>query len=135
MADADVVLVYDKQCPACDNYCRWVRLRDTVGPPQLVDAREDTDILREITARGWDIDQGMVLKVGDQLYYGADAIHALALMGSRSGVFNRLNYWMFRSPRVASVLYPMLRGLRNLLLKALRKSKINNLGKANNERF
>ena len=56
-------------------------------------------------------------------------------MGSRSGVFNRLNYWMFRSPRVASVLYPMLRGLRNLLLKALRKSKINNLGKANNERF
>lgn len=77
----------------------------------------------------------MVLKVGDQLYYGADAIHALALMGSRSGVFNRLNYWVFRSPRVASVLYPMLRALRNLLLKALRKSKINNLGKANNERF
>ena len=135
MADADVVLVYDKQCPACDNYCRWVRLRDAVGPPQLVDAREDTDILREITARGWDIDQGMVLKVGDQLYYGADAIHALALMGSRSGVFNRLNFWMFRSPRVASVLYPMLRALRNLLLKALRKSKINNLGKAHNERF
>ena len=36
----------------------------------------------EITAAGLDIDQGMVLKVGGTLHYGADAIHALSLLGT-----------------------------------------------------
>ena len=89
----------------------------------------------EITAAGLDIDQGMVLKVGDKLYYGADAIHSLSLMSTRSGLFNRLSYYFFRSEKVSAVSYPVLRSCRNLLLKFLRKSKINNLEAANNDRF
>jgi len=91
--------------------------------------------MQEITARGLDIDQGMVLKMGDQLYYGADAIHALALISSRSGLFNKLNYWIFCSKRVSAWLYPILRSMRNLLLKILGKTKINNLGVSGNDRF
>ena len=89
----------------------------------------------EITARGWDIDQGMVLKVGDQLYYGSDAIHALALICSRSGIFNRFNYWLFKSRTLSHVFYPVLRFFRNLLLKLLGRTKINNLKLENNARF
>jgi predicted DCC family thiol-disulfide oxidoreductase YuxK len=130
-----VVLVYDKECPACDNYCRLVRIREDIGDLVLVDAREPGPILDEITALGWDIDQGMVLKLEQQLYYGSDAIHMLSLLGTRSGVFNRLNYWLFKSKRLSHLLYPILRTLRNLLLKLLGKTKINNLGLANNDRF
>ncbi|HEX7763896.1 MAG TPA: DCC1-like thiol-disulfide oxidoreductase family protein [Cellvibrio sp.] len=130
-----VVLVYDKECPACDNYCRLVRIREDIGDLVLVDAREPGPILDEITALGWDIDQGMVLKLEQQLYYGSDAIHMLSLLGSRSGVFNRLNYWLFKSKRLSHLLYPLLRALRNLLLKLLGKTKINNLGLADNDRF
>jgi hypothetical protein len=88
-----------------------------------------------MTAAGLDIDQGMVLIVGDRMYYGADAIHTLAIMGTRSGVFNRLAYWCFKSPPVSSVVYPALRACRNLLLKILRRTKINNLALENNDRF
>lgn len=130
-----VVLVYDKECPACDNYCRLVRIREDIGELVLVDAREPGPILDEITALGWDIDQGMVLKLEQQLYYGSDAIHMLSLLGSRSGVLNRLNYWLFKSKRLSHLLYPLLRALRNLLLKLLGKTKINNLGLADNDRF
>ncbi|AQT59153.1 DCC1-like thiol-disulfide oxidoreductase family protein [Cellvibrio sp. PSBB023] len=130
-----VVLVYDKECPACDNYCRLVRIREDIGDLVLVDAREPGPILDEITALGWDIDQGMVLKLEQQLYYGSDAIHMLSLLGTRSGVFNRLNYWLFKSKRLSHLLYPILRTLRNLLLKLLGKTKINNLGLADNDRF
>lgn len=130
-----VVLVYDKECPACDNYCRLVRIREDIGELVLVDARDPSPILDEITALGWDIDQGMVLKLEQQLYYGSDAIHMLSLLGSRSGVFNRLNYWLFKSKRLSHLLYPLLRALRNLLLKLLGKTKINNLGLADNDRF
>ena len=132
---AEVLVVYDKQCPACDYYCNLVRIRESVGRLVLVDARDGGPIMEEITAKGLDIDQGMVVKVGEQLYYGSDAIHALALMGTNRGLFNRLAYWSFRSRALSSVLYPMLRTCRNLLLKALGKTKINNLKVSGNEKF
>jgi predicted DCC family thiol-disulfide oxidoreductase YuxK len=130
-----IVLVYDKQCPACDCYCSLVRIRADVGELELVDARTGGPIMDEITAAGLDIDQGMVLKVGSRLYYGSDAIHALSLMSTRAGLFNRLSYWSFRSKAVSGVLYPVLRTMRNLLLKMLGKTKINNMHLPKNDRF
>ncbi len=135
MSPPEILLVYDRQCPACDAFCRMVRIRETVGELRIVDAREPSQVRDEITDLGLDIDQGMVLKLDEVIYYGADAMHALALIGSRSGVFNRLNYWIFRSRRRARLLYPVLRSLRNLLLKVLRRTKINNLGTPGNDRF
>ena len=132
---ADVLLVYDAECPACDNYVRVMRVRDSVGSFRIVDAREDTPIMREITAAGLDVDEGMVLKMGGRLYYGSDAIHALALISSRSGILNKLNYHLFRSEAVSSVLYPVLRACRGVLLKLLGKTRINNLGIAGRDRF
>jgi predicted DCC family thiol-disulfide oxidoreductase YuxK len=131
----DVLLVYDRQCPACDYYCNLARIRESVGRLVLVDARDGGPIMDEITAAGLDIDQGMVVKVGDALYYGPDAIHVLALLGTNTGVFNRICYWSFRSKRVSRVLYPVLRACRNLLLKLLGRTKINNLRFSDNERF
>ena len=97
----EILLVYDKQCPACDNYCQVVRIRESVGNLRVVNARDDSAIMQEITAAGLDIDDGMVLKMGEQLYYGSDAINALALISSRSGFFNRVNFWLFKSRRVS----------------------------------
>ena len=135
MSEEEILLVYDKECPACDNYCQVVQIRETVGRLKIINARDNSDVMQEITAKGLDIDQGMVLKMGDQLFYGADAIHALALISSKSGLLNRLNYWMFKSKRVSAFLYPVLRACRNLLLKILGKTKINNLNYDKNERF
>jgi predicted DCC family thiol-disulfide oxidoreductase YuxK len=123
----EILLVYDEECPLCDAYCRMVRIRESVGDLKLVNARDDSGVMREITRQGLDIDQGMVLKVDDVLYYGADAIHALSLMSSGSGLFNRLSHWIFQSRARSRVLYPVLRDCRNLVLKLLRKTKVNNL--------
>jgi predicted DCC family thiol-disulfide oxidoreductase YuxK len=131
----EILLVYDRECPACNAYCQVVRIRESVGDLRIVDARENAVVMNEITAQGLDIDQGMVLKIGDQLYYGSDAIHTLALIGSRSGIFNRVNYWIFRSKAASSILYPFLRFCRNSLLKILGKTKINNLGAEDNDKF
>ena len=131
----EILLVYDQECPLCDSYCRMVRIRDTVGTLRLVNARDNSHVMREITLQGLDIDQGMALKVDDVLYYGADAICALSLLSSRSGAFNRLNHWIFRSGTRARLLYPVLRACRNLFLKVLGRTKINNLGLQGSRRF
>lgn len=121
------VLVYDGQCPFCANYSRRLRVQKSVGDLRLVDAREHSAIRQEISDRGLDLDQGMVLKLGDRLYYGEDAMHAIALISSGSGLFNRINAWVFRSQRLSALLYPVLRCGRNLILRVLGISKINNL--------
>jgi len=135
MAKQQLSLVYDKQCPACDYYCQLVRINETVASLTLIDARQNDPIMEKITAQGFDIDQGMVLVIDDTLYYGADAIQALALMSSQSGIFNRLNYQIFKYPIIAKNLYPLLRYGRNILLKLLGKTKINNLNIENNQHF
>ncbi|TLX47423.1 hypothetical protein C1E24_08720 [Pseudoalteromonas phenolica] len=135
MKKEEILLVYDKDCSACDNYCQVVRIRESIGELKIINARESSEVLEEITQLGLDIDQGMVLKMGGVIYYGADAIHSLALISSRSGVFNKLNYWLFKSKRASAVLYPVLRFFRNLLLKVLGKTKINNLNNSGNDHF
>ena len=130
-----VTVIYDYECPACDYYCQMLRIRDSIGEIQLIDARVSSKFLDEITARGLDIDQGMVVIVDDNWYYGADAIHAISLMSSRSGLFNRINYRVFRSRWLSRLLYPILRYFRRVLLRILGKTKINNLRIPGNDRF
>jgi len=72
MQHKQVLLVYDRECPVGHNNCQAVHIRAAAGELQIVNARERSDILQEITDRGLDIDQGMVLKLDDQFYYGAE---------------------------------------------------------------
>ena len=43
--------------------CRMVRIRESVGALRLVNARDAGSVMDEVTRKGLDIDQGMVLKV------------------------------------------------------------------------
>ena len=125
--DEGVWLVYDGECPVCRTYCSYIRIRQATGQLHLVDARQPGALMDEITAAGLDIDQGMVLKMSGQLYYGADAIHMLTLLSSPSGLFNRFNYYLFSTRLGSRILYPLGKALRNLLLKVLGIQYINNL--------
>ena len=135
MSREQIVLVYDRECPVCYAYCQVINIRQSVGELKIINAREGSEIVDEITAKGFDIDQGIVLKIGEQFYFGADAIHALTLIGSRYGIVNRINYWLFKSKTVSAVLYPILRFFRNLLLKMLGKTKVNNLKLPGSDKF
>lgn len=131
-----MVVVYDKECPVCDAYCRAIQSGERPGSLHLVDARDRTNsLMEEITSRYFDIDQGMVVKLDGTLHYGADAIRVLAQNSNGSGMVGRVNRWLFSSQRRSEILYPVLRSARNLLLKTLGKKKINNLRLPHNSRF
>lgn len=117
MKKCDVVYVlYDGACPLCRNYCRMLRLRDAVGEVKFVDARQPSNLLDEVSALEMDIDRGMVVKIGNAFFSGADAVHMLALLSSKSGVFNRVIAQVFQFKILALILYPLLRGMRALVL-------------------
>jgi predicted DCC family thiol-disulfide oxidoreductase YuxK len=117
-------IVYDGQCPFCSRYVQLVRLRDSLGGVELIDARKGGPVVDEVRSAGADLDDGMVLKMDGRLYHGEDCVHMLALLSTPSGLFNRANAAIFRSRSASKLLYPMLRAGRNATLRLLGRSKI-----------
>ncbi|WP_299554757.1 DCC1-like thiol-disulfide oxidoreductase family protein [uncultured Tateyamaria sp.] len=120
-----VRIVYDGDCPFCSAYIRMVRLRDTVGDVELVDARSDHEVIDRISTAGLDLDQGMVVEMSGQLHCGDAAMTSLAMMTTQSGAFNRIMRLMFSRPAIARLVYPPLVAGRALTLRLLGRRKIN----------
>ena len=120
-----ITIVYDGECPFCASYLKLLRLRDAAGPVRLVDARSDDPAVQRVREAGFDLDEGMALIDAETIWHGEDCINRIALMSTPSGLFNRINATVFRSPRASKALYPVLRGGRNLALRLMGRKKIN----------
>ncbi len=117
-------LVYDGDCPFCSNFARLLAFRRNIGPVALIDARGGGAEVDEIRQQGLSLDEGMVLKYSGTYYHGDECLHALTALSEPAGLFNNLNIWMFRNKTRARLLYPVLRGCRNLVLRFLGRKKI-----------
>ncbi len=124
--DTGLWLVYDGDCPFCTAGARMYRLRQSVGDLHIVNGREieGTDLMRAIDAAGFDLNTGIVARFEGRLYHGKDALHLLAMLGSDRGWLNRLNVALFRNRTTVTVAYPVMVGLRNLLLRLRGKKPI-----------
>lgn len=121
---APLTLLYDGDCPVCKNFVRHMRLKQDIGDLRLLDARQPSDERSRVEVMGLDLNKGFVLFVGEEVYYADRAMQTLALMSSRSGLFNRLTYHIFRHVGLSRVLYPMLATGRLILLRLLGRGLI-----------
>jgi predicted DCC family thiol-disulfide oxidoreductase YuxK len=117
-------LLYDGECPFCSRYVAHVRLREAVGPVDLIDARRCPDLVRRHAAEGLDINRGMILRLDGETWFGGDVLHRLALLTTSSDIFNKATAALFRRPRLARFLYPALRAGRNLALRLMGRERI-----------
>lgn len=117
-------IIYDGECPFCSAYVKFMRLRESIGSVQLIDARAGGTTVDAARNAGFDLNEGMIFRYGGRYYYGADAIQMLSLMSGHSGWLNRMNAALFRSPTRANVLYPFLRAGRMVTLRLLGRSKL-----------
>ena len=135
-SDQDAVwLLYDEDCPFCSRYVRLIRLKKSVGDLLLVNARHPSPYRDEVQNAGLDINDGMTLKYGQQLYHGDACIHMLALLSTRLNAVNKLNAWLFKSPARAKLLYPLLRAGRKFLLWLLGRKMIDTTVKNGDTKF
>jgi len=111
------LIVYDGDCVFCQNYVRFFRLRETIGPVELLDARSDDPRVINLWSQGNNLDEGMVFLHRGRTYFGSEAVHVLASLSSSSGLFNRLNAAVFHSQKAADFLYPALKLGRRLTLR------------------
>lgn len=114
-----VQIFYDGECPFCASYVRMINLRRAVGHVELVDARSDDPRVAQLRAQGVDFDSGMAVSHGGRLWHGAEAMVLISALSGRRGPL----VWLMRSPRRASLAYPILRAGRGAVLRLLGRSK------------
>mgnify|MGYP001545960188 CR=1 FL=1 len=118
-------IIYDGDCPFCAAYVRMTRLKRAVGDVELVNARDMNDAdINELTAKGFNLDSGMIVVYEGEYYHGHEAIHMIALMTTEAGPFNRVMGTLFKNKKTAKCLYPFLVTGRNLALFLLGHKKI-----------
>jgi predicted DCC family thiol-disulfide oxidoreductase YuxK len=117
-------LIYDGQCPFCSRYVSLLDLRRSIDEISLVNAREAGSLVRELQEQGVNLDDGIVLILDGRIFYGADCINQIAVMGLSRGAFAVFNSWLFRSSVVANAFYPVLKFFRRATLRILGRKSI-----------
>lgn len=121
---SSILIIYDGECPLCRSYVRMQRLKAMEQSVELINARASCVIVDELREKGFDLNDGMVIKMGENIYHGSDAIRCLAMLSSRSTLLGRTLHWIFGSKRRAAILYPLMRTGRKILLMLLRRPMI-----------
>ena len=67
------LLLYDGDCPFCSNYVQLMQLRKTIGPLDVLNMREHPDPGGAFRARGYDLNEGMLLQWDGKIYWAPTA--------------------------------------------------------------
>ncbi len=130
-AETPLYFVYDGDCPICNMAADLYRLRQSAGRFETIDARSERDhpILSEIATAGLDLDEGMVIKYQGKLHHGDMAFRLMAQLSEPKGWFNRLNKVLAATDKRSKISYPVVKGMRNLMIAALGVGKIHDMKK------
>lgn len=118
-----VIIAYDGECPFCRNYVRLLDLRINFDPV-LIDVRENSAMRREYGHI--DFDEGMLVVLDGDEYFGHEAVHLLSLLSDSSSTFNKVNRALFRHRRRSKMLYSIMKLGRRVTLRVLGVGSIKN---------
>ncbi|HXV29095.1 MAG TPA: DCC1-like thiol-disulfide oxidoreductase family protein [Sinorhizobium sp.] len=111
------LIVYDGDCVFCQSYVRFMRLRETVGPVELLDARSGDPRVAGFQRQGYDLNEGMLFVFDDRVYHGDEAVNLLAILSSSSSLFGWLNRAILSNRTAARLIYPLLKFGRRVTLR------------------
>ena len=124
MTKQAVKIYYDGDCPYCRNFVVLSKLKSEYDV-NLYNLRESPDKVSEFSRNGYDVNEGIIVTVGDTLYFGADAIYIIGKLSDNTKKTGKLYYFIFSNKAFSHFLYPMLKLGRNLTLLMLGRKKIN----------
>ena len=109
-------LIYDGDCILCRNSAQAIKIKKSVGELELINARESHPLVKETLDKGYDLNEGIVVNFNGKYFYGAEAVNFLALIGSNSDLFNRINTFLFKYKWTTQIFYPIFKAIRNIIL-------------------
>lgn len=123
-ASTEDYVLYDGECPVCSRYVAFTNLRTAAPQIAVIDARDRPDLVSLYRAKGIEINEGMIIKVGDLVLDGSAAfamINQLSKPNSRAATFALK---LLSGKTTSALLYPVLALGRRGLLRLLRRELI-----------
>ena len=106
--DNEITIFYVGECPFCTAYIKIVKLKSNFSKVLMVNAREGGEVVERIKKIPLDLDEGMVVKIGDNYFHGHECMNVLSLLASNSGILNRFFAWIFKSETLIKSTLPSL---------------------------
>lgn len=105
-------VLFDGACPVCRHFmCEM-----TTNKIKTVDARQASSLKDLAISNGFDLDKGIVLQDGEQMYYGSEAVRFILARQQSYSFSIRLMKILFKRHWMAKISYPLFVGLRRFLL-------------------
>ncbi len=116
-------VLYDGDCPICRQYMALSALRTLRADIAVIDARAHPDLVASLRSDGFEVNDSIIVRLagknGDppKTFMGGDATRIIHDLASGNGAARQLALWVIGGAPWRHVLYPYLRGTRNLLLR------------------
>ncbi len=118
-------LLYDKDCPFCRNYMKYQEMKENFSDIKILNARDNMELVKELKMLNYNIDDGMILKIEDKIYFGDEVLNFLAKNGKNKNFVSSLTNILFKSYFISKMLYPIFKYFRFLYFKIFLKKFIN----------
>ena len=120
-----VKVIYDGDCPFCSNFVRLSNLKRLGYEVTLVNAREaNNDFVRELS-ESFDLDDGMIVIVDNDILYGSTAARFLSTGFKITNPLALIYYIFLHNKNVSELTYPWLVRARKFYFKLIGKRLIN----------
>lgn len=124
-----VWFIYDGDCPICAYAAEALHIKQKFGSLSILNVREISSdpLIDEINRRGLDLDEGMVIYLDSQFYYGKEALKFIARHGKNNNLLMLLFKSFFWSDKLSRLVYPWMSAARNGFLRYRKATMIDNL--------
>jgi predicted DCC family thiol-disulfide oxidoreductase YuxK len=111
-----ISLYYDEECPFCKEYSKYIELRKKYDV-QVLNARDSIEKIKIFREKGFDINDGMIVELDEDIFQGADAAKLLDECISKDKIIDKMISFFVKVPGFKQVIYPVVLVVRRIVLK------------------
>ena len=112
-----ILFIYDGECPFCNHFAELLALKSSLPTLQILDGRENLDLLTQLYKKGYDLNKGAILINNGDIKHGADAVTWIcSKINKPNDPILEILRVTFNSNKRTTLLFPFLIWGRRILL-------------------
>ena len=114
---SNYTFIYDGECPFCNHFAELLEITSNIKNIKIIDGRKNLKTIKSLLERGYDLDKGAILLMGDEIHHGAEAINTICknIKNPSSNLLKLLSS-VFVSNKRTKLLFPLLLRARRFVL-------------------
>ena len=114
---SDLTFIYDGECPFCNQFAELLEVKSKLKNISILDGRKNPILINSLLEKGYDIDKGAILQIGEDVFHGAEAINKISskITNPSSSLLKVLSN-IFKSTKRTKLIFPFLIRARRFAL-------------------